>query len=408
MMGRRTLFLVAILALTATVPWALAQAGGSPASTEITKALQQAQAGQPETAIKSLGQLVLKSSGPDKDAAETALGSVYRMAGKVREARASLKKAIDRSAYVPALLELARTYLYSPPFEPKTAITHLRNALDHDAKNVEVRLELAQAYVNDEQLAPAIAAYNELMNKLAPQDLRAYFGLAKVYMLQNRVDKAKPVLEKTLQMAPQEPEPYYEMGNMVMANTKEPQFKEKAVSWWERAAELAKTNPKYVTRLIYGYFRTGQNMAAGPLIDKLDQMAPNSSETNWARGIYQEFNVDLQKAAQHYKLAAALNSQNADAQYTLGVFLAGHVNQDFILAGQMRDWKYLPFRDPDRATIHLKTALAISPSYPFAARAKALIDEMESLSTEAPVRTPEMEEMLKRLDDYYRKKARQF
>jgi tetratricopeptide (TPR) repeat protein len=402
-MGRRILYLAALLALTATVPWALAQVEGSPASTEIAKALQQAQAGQPETAIKQLGALVSKTTGPDKDAAETALGSVYRMTGKVKEARASLKKAIDRSAYVPALLEL-----YHPPFEPKTAITRLRTALDHDVKNVEVRLELAQAYVNDAQLAPAIAAYNELTEKIAPQDLRAYFGLARVYILQNRVDKAKPVLEKTMQMAPQDPEPYYEMGNMVNASTKEPQYKEKAVSWWERAAELGKTNPKYVSRLIYGYFRTGQNLAAGPMIDKLDQMAPSSSEANWARGVNAEFNVELQKAAQHYKLAAALNSQNADAQYTLGVFLAGHVNQDFILAGQMRDWKYLPFRDPDRATIHLKTALAINPAYPFAARARALLEEMDSLSVEAPVRTPEMEEMLKRLDDFYRRKARQF
>ncbi|MBI4870064.1 MAG: tetratricopeptide repeat protein [Candidatus Riflebacteria bacterium] len=403
---RRNTILTALVAVALSATLAMAQ--GTGISEQVAKALNVAQSGQPDDAIRTLSGLVSKSSGADKDLAETALGSVYRISGRIRDARAKLKGPIDRSAYVPALVELARTYLYSPPFEPKTAIIHLRNALDHNAKDVEALLELAQAYVNDVQHKPAEHTYRSLMTSVAPSDLRAYFGLARLYVAQKRIDKAKPILEETLKMAPRDPQPYFEMGNMVMQNTAEPEFKLKAVSWYERAAELAPSDPKYLGALIYGYFRTGQNLAAGPVISRLEQLAPNSSATHWAKGVDAEFNVDLNRAAQHYKMGAALDAQDANAQYALGVFLCGHLNADFILAGQERDWKYLPFRDADKAVMHLKTALQLNAAFPFAARARALIDEMESLSTDTAVETPETQEMIKRLDQYYQKRARQF
>ncbi|MBI2943400.1 MAG: tetratricopeptide repeat protein [Candidatus Wallbacteria bacterium] len=409
-MRRISLTAVALLAATALAAGPVtAQAPGSAGDGgTYRRGLDLVAAGKADEGINLLAAAASKASGPEADAADTALGSAYLMAGKVREARARLKGPIDRSAYVPALVEMARTYLYAPPFEPKTALGYLKTAIGREPKNVEVLLELARAHVNDENQDQAVAIYKLLIEEVAPKDVRGYFGLGDVYVARKRFDKAKPLFRQALQLAPQDPEAYFRMANMVMSDEGDSNHLAKAIGWYERAVEIGRDNPRYHGALIYAYYRNGNNLAAAPVLTRLEEFAPQSSVTHWARGVFSEYQGQMSRALELYKAAVALDTQNVYANYSLGVFLSGKRNADFILIGADRDWKYLPHRDIDRSITHLKAALALEPAFPFAGRARGLIDDLQSTATEQPVDSSEMEQMRQRLDDYYRTKASMF
>ncbi|MBI3892054.1 MAG: tetratricopeptide repeat protein [Candidatus Wallbacteria bacterium] len=401
--------LAAVGAMALGVPPAAGQAADPLAGADrYRRGLELVGAGKSDEGLKQLQEAASKASGADLDAADTALGGAYLIAGKVREARARLKGPIDRSAYVPALVEMARTYLYAPPFEPKKALGYLKTAIGRDSKNVDVLLETARAYMNDENEEQAIAIYQKLIDDIAPKDVRGYFGLGDVFVQKKRFDKAKPLFRQALTLAPQDPEVYFRMGNMVMSEETEPNHFAKAIGWFERSIEIGRENPRYYGALIYAYYRAGNNLAAAPVLERLASFAPNSAVAHWAKGVFSEYQGQMTRAQEFYKNAVALDAQNVYANYSLGVFLSGRRNADFLLMGADRDWKYLPFRDIDKAITHLKTALALEPAFPFAGRARSLIEDLQSTAVERPADTTEMEQMRQRLDDYYRTKASMF
>jgi tetratricopeptide (TPR) repeat protein len=121
-------------------------------------------------------------------------------------------RAIDVLSAIPEDDQTPRTEFalggaYDQIKEPKKAIEAYRRSVDLDPSNVDAERSLAQALLNDNQLAEALAAYQSIASA-DPQDAQAYLRIAEIQRRDGNYDdslaslkKAKSLSQEPLQLA---------------------------------------------------------------------------------------------------------------------------------------------------------------------------------------------------------------
>ena len=106
----------------------------------------------------------------------------------------------------------------------ETAVEHFRNAVTLDPGLLNAHLYLATAYaaqyqpggVSDENVrvgADAIKAFEVVLEK-DPKNVGSVKGIAGIYFNMRNFEKAKEYYKKTAELEPNNPEPFYSIGNV--------------------------------------------------------------------------------------------------------------------------------------------------------------------------------------------------
>lgn len=107
------------------------------------------------------------------------LGNVHRDLGEYQAAQDAYRRSIDlQPKQTNAYLNLAHLYAYSLQ-QPAQGASVLREALDQDAQNVALRLQLAGLYEMMQDKPAARGAYEEVL-KLDPQSTAASAALERL------------------------------------------------------------------------------------------------------------------------------------------------------------------------------------------------------------------------------------
>ncbi len=120
-----------------------------------------------------------------------------------REAIENLEYAFQLCPiYYKARLILGTVYLKMRKFEK--AENHLRESISFNHTNTLALLNLATATSVLKKYADGIAIFNKIA-ELNPKEVRAFFGLAKIYSLQNNIHQANICYQKVLKIDPKGP-----------------------------------------------------------------------------------------------------------------------------------------------------------------------------------------------------------
>ncbi|MGD1865614.1 MAG: tetratricopeptide repeat protein [Phormidesmis sp.] len=176
--------------------------------------------------------------------------------------------------------------LHSPPLGTPTTSSSLVLASDSMDEVINIYLEQAQAYCDEDQWEKAFEACQEVL-KVAPATAEAYKFLGKILQKQGRPTDAMGFYAKAIMIRPNFPEVYSNLGSLYAQKGKW----EEAVSYYQKAIEK---DPQ----LAVAYWN---------LAKVWKQLNRKDSEMN-CRATALRLQPDLGGAKDHFDLAQALES----------------------------------------------------------------------------------------------------
>ncbi|MGA1843672.1 MAG: tetratricopeptide repeat protein [bacterium] len=241
---------------------------------------------------------------PNSAEAHNNLGSLYLGQRRFDQAMLHLKKALDiRPDYQKAIINLGM--LHVSLNDHKKAEHLFQKALEMDSNCVEAYNQLGYLYLVKQEFDRAIASFQQIL-QLWPEDPRAYFYLGKAYYALGQTDAAIKAWQKALDLQPGSESvhlnlgnAYFEMGdfrkaqeewrlalagkhidipthlvNMGMVYFQTEKY-DKAVSAWEKAAELRPGDTNLLYNIALAYYQQGLYREAGDVLKECMRLQPD-------------------------------------------------------------------------------------------------------------------------------------
>ncbi len=377
--GRGPLLAVLIAVLLAAGCFAhLARAAEDPAAGAYEDGLKAMDEGRYHEAIVKFKEAQDKGY-KDNAAVKCRTAECYLELGKRNMARFVLHTIAD-SNYVPALVALARSYIYYPPYDTEQGIHYLKKALKIDPGNVEARLCLGNTYILKREFHEAKEQFEEIIEKIDPYVLDAYFGLADTYLYKGRPLKSLQSLAKAARLAPDSAEVYYRMGKVYLRTPWLKNHFQKAVSYFDKAARLAPGDIRIQAAMASAYILSGNDIGARELLNRLVSEAPDHSYTHWLKGVLLEHDAHVSMAMDEYKKAIERWYFNTHAHYTLANLYFGTGSKEYAaLATSTQPYKFAALKDHAKAEEEYRKVLAIDPNFEYAEKIK---ERLEAIAKE--------------------------
>lgn len=153
----------------------------------------------------------------DNEQALLGLAMVYADVGNVREAAALLKQAAGKSPSLRTLTALASAYEQMRDYGQAAAA--LRKALELSPGNPEIKRQLAQDLLLNDQLDEALKLYQELAQE-NPKDAQSWLRISQIYRQKRDFTRAREAAEKAKAVDPESLELRFNDVNLLEAEGK--------------------------------------------------------------------------------------------------------------------------------------------------------------------------------------------
>ncbi|MFP4417981.1 MAG: tetratricopeptide repeat protein [Fibrobacterota bacterium] len=172
------------------------------------------------------------------------LGLAYLNMGKNNQAVTEFKKALGSN---PACTECwgNMAVAYQNLGQGDQALGALYKAVQTNPGNIEARVNLATMYATNDRLKDAVAQYKEII-QIDGRNIDAHLNLAKCLISLGHEDEAKGYLKSALPIDPNDPEIYWELGNIAWNKDKNA---EEALKNYKKAVEIQPNSQVYYENL---------------------------------------------------------------------------------------------------------------------------------------------------------------
>jgi tetratricopeptide (TPR) repeat protein len=153
----------------------------------------------------------------DNEEALLGLAMVYADVGNVREAAALLKQAAGKSPSLRTFTALASAYEQMRDYGQAAAA--LRKALELSPGNPEIKRQLAQDLLLNDQLDEALKLYQELAGE-NPKDAQSWLRMSQIYRQKRDFNRAREAAEKAKAVDPESLELRFNDVNLLEAEGK--------------------------------------------------------------------------------------------------------------------------------------------------------------------------------------------
>jgi tetratricopeptide (TPR) repeat protein len=153
----------------------------------------------------------------DNEEALLGLAMVYADVGNVREAAALLKQAAGKSPSLRTFTALASAYEQMRDYGQAAAA--LRKALELSPGNPEIKRQLAQDLLLNDQLDEALKLYQELAEE-NPKDAQSWLRISQIYRQKRDFNRAREAAEKAKAVDPESLELRFNDVNLLEAEGK--------------------------------------------------------------------------------------------------------------------------------------------------------------------------------------------
>lgn len=338
-------------------------------------------------AVAAAAALLVSAAGPlwaksGKSAEQ--LGKVRAMLvkGQVEAARALLEGWVQKDPKSSvALVELARLHLQQMPEEDslEKAEKLILRARKASPKDPEVWTEWGYLALAKWQLPDAVERFKHVISKLEPQGFRAHHGLIRSYVRQERFERARNAVRSCLDAGPDVAENHWMAGNVEFAAVEEVGAFERAVVHYLFAAGLDDSNPKYKGWAMMAHFAGHRYRLAEPIENALRAQDPQNSYLMVAEGVREELKADPGAAMDYYRRAIDLDWYNPWGHWCLANILMGKGNLELIEFTAFNKFFYGPYARPEQAEEHLMAVDNVYPEFPFRAKLRPMLRELESM-----------------------------
>jgi tetratricopeptide (TPR) repeat protein len=237
----------------------------------------------------------------DSISANLCLARVLRLTNRVAEAAPILKALQDRTPWLAAVYgENVRVKLalgqYVQALEDATTASYLPGADEAAATQLVNEVKIARA-VDDVRNGRANLAIDDLkqLREEQPRSVEVRVGLAKAYVENREIDAAVAELNKTIEMAPDSAEAYFQLG-LIQQDVKKNSAA--ALTAYQKASALDPQNVSYCIRL--GNLLAAQGQAA-QAVAELTKVVEGPGANNGEAWTYL---IGAHLSAQKYKDAA--------------------------------------------------------------------------------------------------------
>ena len=136
-------------------------------------------------------------------------------------------------------------FAYEKQGQSEKAADALSRAVASNPNNITVRMNLATVYAQKNRYDQAIAQYKQII-QMDATNLDAHVSLAKCLISKNNYTEAKKYLKSAIALSPNEPEAFWEMGNILWDNEKNA---EGAIDNYKKAIVLKPNSQVYYSNL---------------------------------------------------------------------------------------------------------------------------------------------------------------
>ncbi len=200
------------------------------------------------------------------------LGADFLLLGKLEDARAQLKKAMELAPQqIKPCLLLA--VVYTAEGEYQKAQAQYEKVLEKDPENIRVLAFLSDLFIVQENLGKAAEIY-ERMLRISPNDAFLYFNLGVIYSKTDQLVKAEESLKKAIEI-----DKGYTEAQMVLGVVYEIEGElREAAKQYEVVTKIDPSDPYAHARLGHVYFRLGRVDEAIGQIRVLMSLDPRSPD----------------------------------------------------------------------------------------------------------------------------------
>jgi tetratricopeptide (TPR) repeat protein len=231
-------------------------------------------------------------------------------AGKYAEAARLFEKAQQESANCEALfgLGLARYRLK----QVDSAVISFRTAIQCDPNLIVAYLALGEAYSERSNYKEALASYLQAL-KLNPRNSGALRGAAFIYDREKVPQKAIELLERLIQVEPNDPQGHVDLGAEYLAIGNQ----EGSEAQFQEALRLKPDEKAALLGLGNVYLRKGDADAAIAMLRKVIKLAPNAPEPRFVLGSAYNRKARYEEALVELTNALRLGLEDPEAYYHL-------------------------------------------------------------------------------------------
>ena len=209
----------------------------------------------------------LATDNPDSAYLQNLLGVIHATKGDLREARAAFQEALRKEAsFTTASLNLVRLDIQAGRL--RDARKRLDRILLRDENNVSAMMALAQL-ADLEKDRPQALKWLERARQANARALAPRLVLARIYLRERELDRAREVVQEALSITPGDPRLQLLAGQVELVARND-------AAAIERFAELAKTTPVAAAHFWLGlaHFRAGNDSLARQSVDKALSLDP--------------------------------------------------------------------------------------------------------------------------------------
>jgi tetratricopeptide (TPR) repeat protein len=210
---------------------------------------------------------------------------------------------------------------YAQSGQPEKAITELRSAIRLEPDNEGFRFDLGQFLLRTENFLTAVTVLEEAHRRL-PQSPQIQLALGVAYYCSVRYDEAVGAFLKTIDLAPDVPQPYVFLGKILEhADPHLPEIARKC-AFAERVSPSNPYAPLLHAEVLIAQLgpveEPGKADAAVRLLEKALALGNNSAEAYFVFGCLMDREGNYPRAVQLLEKSVQLKPDDAAARYRLG------------------------------------------------------------------------------------------
>jgi tetratricopeptide (TPR) repeat protein len=275
---------------------------------------------------------------PSSYLAHTDLGGVFLDMGRLDEAIAHFKKALEvRPDYVEAYNNLGNILLKNR--QVNEAMEQFQKALEIQPDNAMIHNSFGNALLQKGQVDEAIVHYQKAL-KIMPDSAYVCCGLGNALLQKGQVDEAMEQFQKAIRLQPDLAMAHYDLGNLLLQKGRV----DDAIACYQKALKI---NPGYAE----AHYNLGNAFLQERSVDEAIQqyqsaleIKPDYAEAHINLGAVLLQKGRLDDAAEQFQQAINIQPDSARAHYNL--------SQVLLSKGRS-----------DEAMAHLQKALEIRPDY---------------------------------------------
>jgi tetratricopeptide (TPR) repeat protein len=230
------------------------------------------------------------------------------------------------------LLDIELTRRLGSKVDTRVAVENAKAVLRDNPDNLIAHMLLADAYMYDGQAEQALAAFERVI-VLHPKHPGALFGMGQLYWAENKVEEARAIWEKLLEVDKESVKALQLIMNSYMA-AGEPA---EALKRCDAQIQRSRQNPAFRELRAILLIQTGEYEAALAALQKALALDAQRAQPYFLLGTLHEAQQQMGKAKERYEKALELNQHHALAANNLAwIYLevAGDVDRAWSLASR--------------------------------------------------------------------------